>query len=143
MSNPQRGETSLTVGDRAYTFVLDMDGICKAEAFLSTPGQIVTIAEIFYGAAIQSQRHARALIWAALQRHHPDMTIEKVNALIGVVGGSEELLKSIEALKRSTEPDAEDVPQDRPQAARPVTGTGGPATSLADASASPVMSSGG
>lgn len=143
MSNPQRGETTLKVGDRSYTFVLDMDGICKAEAFLSTPGNIVTITEIFYGSVIQSQRHARALIWASLQRHHPDMTIEKVNALIAEAGGSEDLANAIVELKKSTEPDEADKPAERPQAARPVTGTGGPVTSLPDASALAATSSGG
>lgn len=141
MANPERGEVALTIGDRTYTLVLDMDGICQAEAALSSPGQIVSITEIFYGAAIGSQRHARVLVWASLRRHHPDLSLERAGELMGEFGGAEKFFEVVKALRASTEPDAEDRPA-RPQTARQA-GTGARVTSLRDASESTATASGG
>lgn len=143
MANPERGEVALTIGNRTYMLVLDMDGICKAEAVLSTPTNIVTIIEAFYGAAINSQRHVRALVWAAMQRHQPDVTLERAGELMAEAGGAEKLFKTVADLRKSTEPDKEDRPNVRPpKARRQVNGTGARATSLRVGSRSTATASG-
>ena len=141
MANPERGEVALTIGDRTYTLVLDMDGICQAEAAMSSPGQIVSITEIFYGAAIGSQRHARALVWASLQRHQPDISLQRAGELMAEFGGAEKFFEVVKELRKTTEPDAEDKP--RPRKARQVNGTGARVSSLRGASASTETASGG
>ena len=126
MANPERGEVALTVGDRSYKLVLDFDGICQVEDVLSTPAHIVTFPEAILHSARGSHRHARALIWGALQRFHPTVSLEQAGELIVELGGVEQAFETIAKLRKSAEPDKADR---RPRKARPVNGTGVPAIS--------------
>lgn len=128
MANPQRGEVALTVGDQAYTLVLDLSAICELEGVFSTPKQIVTFPEIVAAVLRLSYRHIRGFVWAALRKHHPDVTLAQAGTLIEAAGGVDAFFETILALHQSTQPDAEDA-ADRPRKARPVSGTGAPSTS--------------
>lgn len=141
--DPERDEVALTIGDRTYTYILDMAALFKAEKAMSDEeGQIVGSNEILFGSARGSNRHTRVLLWAALQRNHPDVTLDAATDLLAKVGGSPGLLAVLKELRKSTEPDPEDKPS-RPRKARQPRGTGARSTGLPAASASAANSSGG
>lgn len=80
--NPVRGESPLVVDGRAYTLVLDFNALCTAESALG-----IDIDEIIprYERGL-SLTLVRGMVWAALQRHHPEITIEKAGDLISQAG---------------------------------------------------------
>lgn len=133
----------LTVGDRTYTYLADMAALIKAERAMSADeDRLVVSREIVLGAAMGSNRHTRFLLWAALQRHHPDVTLDQATEILSTLGGTDQLMELLTKLRASTMPDKEDAPKDRPQEARQATGTGAPATSSPDALASMATVSG-
>lgn len=138
MANPERGEVAFTVGDRVYTLVLDMNAICELEELLSTPTHPVTSAQVFVLAANYSYRHIRALVWAALRRHHKDVTLEAVGDLIEQSGGPEGFFATLKKLRGVTSPESTGRP---PQARQPKR-AGARTTSTRGASASAATSSG-
>ncbi len=143
-ANPEEGEVALTVGDRTYIYLADMRALCIAEKAMSRDEERLVISqEIVLSAIMGSNRHAHYLLWAALQRHHPDVTLDDAMAILAKIGGSTTLVQLLQDLRKSMEPDAEDAPK-RPRAARQkkTDGTGVPATSSPDASVSTATSSG-
>lgn len=138
MANPERGEVALKVGDRTYVLVLDMDAICMAEEAMSRPGELVTIGQIFIAAAHKSQRHLRSLVWAALQRHHPQMDLKQAGDLVVELGGADEFFKTLKRLRGLTEPEE----TTRPRQARQSKKAGARITSTRGASASASAPSG-
>lgn len=144
MVNPERDEVALTIGDRTYTYILDMAALFKAEKAMSDEeGRIVGSAEILFGSASGSNRHTRVLLWAALQRHQPDVTLDDALTLLATVGGSPGLQQVLASLRKSTQPDAEDNTARPRKARQPKRGTGVRSTGLREASASAVTASGG
>jgi hypothetical protein len=138
MANPERGQVALTVEDRTYTLILDMNALCELEELLSTPSQAVTAAQAFVAAANLSYRHVRALVWAALRRHHPDLTLSAVGDLIEAAGGPEQLFETLKRVREASDPD----PVARPRKARR-SKAGGPTTSTPGGSESTAKRSGG
>ena len=128
-ANPEKGEVALTVGDREYIYVLDMNALCIAEKAMSTDEErLVTSQEIVLSSVMGSNRHTRFLLWAALQRHHPDVTLDQATEILSKLGGTDQLMELLTKLRASTMPDKEDAPKG-PRKARQATGTGAPATS--------------
>lgn len=128
MANPQRGDVALTVGDRAFTLVLDFDAMCQLETLLSTPDRLVTAGEALLNALRLSHVHSRALLYAATRRNHKELSLVQCGDLIEEIGGVEKFLVTVLAIKDTAEPDKEDQ-TDRPQDARQTDGTGAPTTS--------------
>lgn len=136
MANAQKGEFPLKVGDRDFVLVLDFDAMELIEERLSTPKQVVSAHEAMFqvlGRTYPPFKHARAVMWAALQRKHPDMTLAKVADLIEEMGGTEHVVSAILGIYKASKPDAEDT-EGRPQEARQDS-TGEPITSTPVASA--------
>lgn len=84
MANPHRGSVALQAGDQAYTLSFSVNAICELEAELDKP-----VAEII--AAIQDPRQlrlstVRALVWAGLRDHHPDLTVQDAGTMITDAG---------------------------------------------------------
>lgn len=138
MANPERGEVALAVGDQTYKLVLDMDAICMAEEAMSRPNELVTIGQIFIGAAHKSQRHVRVLVWAALQRHQPDISLRQAGQLLVDIGGTEKFFATLKKLRGITEPEGEARPRKARQSK-----AGARTTSTRGASASAGTTSGG
>lgn len=143
-ANPEKGEVALTVGDRSYIYVLDMNALCIAEKAMSKDEErLVTSQEIVLSSVMGSNRHTRFMLWAALQRHHPEVTLEDATDILGKIGGTQTLVQLLKDLRKSVEPDPEDVPKGPRRARQKKTdGTGVPATSSPDASVSTATSSG-
>lgn len=111
MANPERGEVALIVGDRTYTLVIDVNAVCELEELLSTPDQPVTSGQVFLLAAQRSVRHIRALVWASLRRHHPEMELSHTGQLIEDAGGVDEFLETLGKLRKVTQPEGENRPR--------------------------------
>lgn len=140
MANPERGQVALTVGDRTYTLVTDMDAICQVEALMSAAeGRVVPYVEVVLGAAQHSQRHVRAIVWGALRQHHEDITLEQAGGLIVQAGGSEKLLETLRKLRKASEAEGDG----RPRKARQGGPTGARISNMPNGSASAKTSSGG
>lgn len=124
----QHGGITLEVGGQSFRLVLDINALCELEELLSTTERAVTFQEVLAKAATGSLRHTRALLWAALLRHHPGMTLTEVGGWIEDVG-LDVLLSKFDDLAGSARPDTADakelgVKRGRPRGARAV-GTGG------------------
>ncbi len=78
MPNSVKGEVPLKLSDgRDFTLVFDMDALVQAEDEYGKPLPVLMerVREGFVGAV-------RILFWAALQRHHPEVTLSDVNDLL-------------------------------------------------------------
>lgn len=123
MANKQKGEVALEIAGTSYTLVMDISAICELEALFSTPVRDATIDEIGKSVSRGSVRHIRGFLWAALRRHHKDMTLDKVSGLIESAGGIGGFGDAVGALAKSLAPDAEDqTTSARPQTAQATTG---------------------
>lgn len=109
MANSERGEVAVEIGGVEYTLVLDTNALVRLEDVFSTSQKDVTFVEILERVNRNSMRHIRALVWAALQRHHPKVTMERAGDLIQEAGGILGLAEKLEGLMRSSTPDKADV----------------------------------
>lgn len=109
MANRERGEVSLSIGGRVYTLYLDTNALALLEDLFSTPERDMTFLEILERVQRNSVRHMRGMIWAALQHHHPDVSVQRAGELINDAGGLGALAEQLQALSKSTQPDAEDL----------------------------------
>lgn len=87
MANRERGEVSITIGKRAFTLVLDTNAMCEAEALFSTPEKPATFQQIHARMVAGSVIHMRGVLWAALRRYHPNISVEDVGTLTDLAGG--------------------------------------------------------
>ena len=126
MANPERGEVALTVKDRTYTLVLDLNALCELEDLLSKPDQTVTFGQVFLLASQYSGRHCRAIAWAALRRYHPETSLADAADVIEAAGGIDQFFETISKLKKATEPEGG---SGRPPRARRQTRAGARTTS--------------
>ena len=139
MANRQKGEVALEIEGQTYTLVLDMDAMCQLEDLFSTDKKDATFPEIMEKVQRRSLRHIRGVIWAALRRHHKDVTVEQAGELLIAAGGITGLDQQLMKLAESTQPDKEDAVVNgsgRPRKAqRRTDGTGESSTSKLAASA--------
>ena len=141
MANPERGEVALPIGDRVYTLVTDMAARCQVEALFQTDDKPFAYAKVALFAASYSETHIRAIVWGALRRYHPEITLVQAGELIDKAGGSEKLLATIAKLQKLSELEGK---KKRPQIARQSKRKAGArTTSTRDASASAPTTSGG
>jgi len=76
MPNPHKGEVEFTVGGKVYRAVLSSNAMCALEKEL---GQKVHSLE-------NSLTTTRAVLWAALRKHHSDVTLEATGDLMDELG---------------------------------------------------------
>ena len=75
MANSVRGEVAFEVEGRDYKLVLDFNALCEVEDVLGADGM-----------DLARPKAIRAIFWAALLRHHPDVTVQDAGDLIGALG---------------------------------------------------------
>jgi hypothetical protein len=152
MANREKGEVSLTVGGKAYTFLLDTNALAELEDLFTSSGsaydtlanerdslrellqRIVasppaklgdrlhearvllssrvptfTFAQAIERADAGSMRYVRGVIWAALQEHHPEMTVKDVGKFISEAGGVVAFADKFKSLMDTTVADQADV----------------------------------
>ncbi len=78
MKDPTVQETTVELNGATYTLVLDLNAQCLFEQ---------ETGKNFYEVAsdtgyIATAKENRIMLWAMLQKHHPDLTIEQAGALV-------------------------------------------------------------
>ena len=109
MANPHKGEYSFEAEGRTYIFVMDMDAMCACEAHFSTPERPVYFTAITAAINAGSMTHMRVFLWAALQRHQPDVTLNDISPLVQVFGGVVGMRDKLLQMSQETVPDQTDV----------------------------------
>lgn len=135
----EQGALTIEVEGEPYTLVFDLNAMASLEDVFTTPDRDGIFDEIIQKCARGSVRHTRALVWAALHRHHPSMTVEDAGRWIVKAGGLQAVTDQLMVAAGMSTPDAADValvtrPQGkgtRPRKARAgvVAGTIGSSTS--------------
>lgn len=123
-------ETVLTVEGKVYRLLLDINAQVLLEQQAGRDDTLQTVSQRAMDGSVTA---ARLLFWAALQRHHPDVSLEQAGDLMSSADRSA-LLALGEAMHETT-PDPKDVdalgPVTRPRKAQPRTnGTGGRSRSM-------------
>jgi hypothetical protein len=114
MANPERGEVDLEVGETRYRLALGMAGLRAIQQAVSTPQKRVTLLDVATGAQQGDVEYLAVLIWGALQRHHPEVPLSGMDAIIDELGGVRALpvlLGKVSELLLATAPDARDAGQ--------------------------------
>jgi hypothetical protein len=109
VANREKGEVSLEIGETSYTLYLDLNAMALLEDYFSTPQKDVTFDEVLQRVNRGSVRHIRAFVWAALQYHHPTITVKEAGDLVQKGGGLVEFGRKVQALGTSTIPDPDDL----------------------------------
>ncbi|WP_052731802.1 GTA-gp10 family protein [Devosia geojensis] len=84
MVNPLRGEVALEVEGETYTLCLDINAIIEVENLLDIG--IAEVAGLFSEPGRVRAGYVRAMLWAALQRHHPHIELRMAGDLLVKVG---------------------------------------------------------
>jgi len=114
MANPHRGQVPLQAVGTTYTLCLSTNAMCELEGL--TGEAIGTLAEKMNGDSVR-MTDVRALVWAALQDHHPDADLKEAGNIITLAG----MPATMEAVGRAFElafPAVEDDGSRPPKAAR-------------------------
>lgn len=85
VANRERGELPFQSGDTTYVMKLTTNGICQME---TQSGR--TFGDVIAGMQRDSHTDMRLFLWAMLQHHHPDLTLNEVGDIVdgfGIVGG--------------------------------------------------------
>lgn len=109
VANSQKGEVSFDVDGTSYTLYLDFNATCLLEDYFSTPQKEVTFDEVMEKAFRGSTRYCRAMIWAALQYHHPTITMQEAGDIVQKSGGLTALSAKLSALAKTATADPEDL----------------------------------
>lgn len=136
MANRNRGEVVFIVGERSLTLHFGANAIAEAETLLDKG-----IGELLLGLGDKSAVRIgtlRALLWAALRRHHKDIDLLKAGDLIDEAGAvaagvaiSEAITAALPAL-----PAPEDGAEREPNPPGPGASTGDGSTAISSRQAS-------
>lgn len=129
-TNRENGVIDVELEGRIYTFCTDLNALIRLEEMFSTPEREVSWVQIVARADAGSPRHMRAVLWAALQREHPDVTLEEAGRLITLLAARriQDVMRDASAGARPDPKDVKELGEDakkqkRPQKAQ--TGNGG------------------
>lgn len=140
MAGSETRPVVIEIEGKSYRLELTINGIVALEELLSTKDQMVMYGDVVNSATTGSVKHQRAFFWAALQEHHPEVTLKEAGRLLQALGGLEGMATQFEKLNQSATPDPEDVKalgvDTRPRKARAKRrgGNGGVFTSMPGAS---------
>jgi hypothetical protein len=108
LHNRERGTVVVEAGGRSYQLVLDLNALVRVEGHFSTPDRPVTMIEISRHITRGSVTHTLALVWAALQRHHPELTMADAGDIIWA-GGMVQFRQHVDALMQAMQADPADL----------------------------------
>lgn len=148
MSNRQRGDVPIEIDGATYLLKMDINSMIALEDLFNDE---LTFEEIFKRSQSGKLRYVRAIWWAAMQHHHPEISVEQAGELLGKAGGMLEIVKKLGFLGTSATPDPKDVealpkgtgnPRSAGSAKKKPAGTGARSTAPRDVPASTATSSG-
>lgn len=137
MSVLKPGEVEFVVGDERFTLTLKTGGLIALQKRFSVGDRIADVQAILEKAAAGSIEHVTAIMWAAFQKYHPDVTFERAVDLIDEAGGLDRVSQQLGVLSESTQPDPADVKElaeENPRTAQAKRGPGGRSRSRPSAS---------
>ncbi len=105
MENPHRGDTKVQVTGRSYTLCYDLNATAMVMDHLGlTSFEQLADGVSLSGIGMSDLIH---ILWAGLQRHHPELTEKEVGALDwDITEASQKLGQAFErGLTRKTKPD--------------------------------------
>ena len=113
MGNPDKGEVTLTIGEKAYTMTLKTAGLAALQKRLSPAGKVTPLDKVLLEVndAInqQSLEHIVIFLWASFRKYHPEITESRVMDLIDEAGGVVGLETKLSEIAQSVQPDKEDL----------------------------------
>ena len=86
MANALRGEASFEAGGRTYHLKYDWNA---AAEFEEAAGRPLSDALLDVAREKLSAKSLRAMLWAGLQEHHPEVTLKEAGRLIDRIGRRE------------------------------------------------------
>lgn len=93
MAKAIKGEVPFQADGKDYTFLLDLNALCEAEAHVSG---------LMDGAAdLSSVRSIRAVFWAGLIQHHPGLTLHDAGRVMQDLGLKEAAALVVDGMKAS------------------------------------------
>lgn len=95
MANKYRGEHAVEIDGRAYTLCFSTNALCELEAIWGSPMQ--DIAKALSREQLPSQIQLRALLWAALRDHHPDISLKDTGVLMDALGSAQTHMATLSA----------------------------------------------
>ena len=106
MANRHKGQADLTVGDKTYTLVFDINSLCEVEYILDKPTDAI-LRSLVRSPPVHV---VRALMWGGLRTHHPEIDLLGAGQIIEKIGGAGPALDALgEAMKASfPEPEVAD-----------------------------------
>lgn len=108
MASALNGEVALTINDEEHTLVLDFEALIAAEGAYGKPLAVLTSdAEMGFVGAL------RCLLYGALRRHHPNVTIEAAGQMIMADGKAVD--GALEAAARLAYPEEDKKPGKAPR----------------------------
>lgn len=81
-ANKERGELALNIEGQSYTLKLTTNAVCEMETLSGR-----TFDQVMLRIQHGSMSDIRLFFWAALQSHHPKVTLVDVGDLIDAAGG--------------------------------------------------------
>lgn len=129
MSNPEKGETTLTIAGVVYRLAINTNALIEVEALFSTPAAPVTFQDVLKRVQAKNLAATRGFLWALLRKYHGDLTLEDVGDLIDALSG-ERFVATLADLAGSVKPDQRDLDElgiapARPRRAQTTGGRGG------------------
>ncbi len=112
-----KGEVDLRVGDTTYTLAFGINQLVELENI--SDASIIDIADWFADRSKLRAGNMRAALWAALQKHHPEIDLLSAGEIIGEVGllpVVEKLAEAIQAAFPEVEASGKANPPDGAQA---------------------------
>jgi len=83
--NKHRGEVEFEADGKTYTLRYSIDAICEMEA--ATGRGFFAVTQELSDANAMQLSTVRAVLWAGLREHHPDVTLKEAGDLIVKAGG--------------------------------------------------------
>lgn len=109
MANPHRGEVAIQVGGVPYTLRFSINALCELEDHL---GQgINAVAAMMADPEKIRLKTLRAVFWAALIDHHPNIDVRAAGDLLAEAGAANVMEKIAEAFSKAFPDNPDSHPQ--------------------------------
>lgn len=100
MANPHRGEVPLQAGGAHYKISFSINAMCMLEdhfdrSVVEIMGELESARDNPASLRIKT---VRAIVWAALQDHHPDTSLEQAGDIVSLAGVPVVMAKIAEAI---------------------------------------------
>lgn len=106
MANKERGEVSVEIDGKAYKLVYSTNALCELEDVLNRNVNSIT-AEVQDQSKVRLKT-LRAMFWAGLTEHHPEVDIKTAGDLM-TVGGASAIMTKVGEAFRLAFPEADEV----------------------------------